>query len=150
MNTELQRLEKELADEKREYKELAQMIEELEVKQADITLDDVLSEDQIKRQFHDSLDNEGDLSVCGIPYSPSYVLKQIDVTAYNTYFGDFRDSLEKDLRYTSEYKEKYDELQYEIDELQNDLEQMELTIDSLEEEIEELEEETDCLERREE
>lgn len=150
MNAELQRLEKELDTERKEVKELAQIIEELETNQKDITPDDLFHENQLLKMFEDSLDEEGDMILFGMKYSPSLVLRNIDETAYRTMFNDYKDNLSKNLKNISEYNTKYDEIQYEIDELQNDIDQRELTIASLEEEIEELEEEIDCLERGEE
>jgi len=62
------------------------------------TLNDFLEEkttityDEIESAFEEQLDElEGAVSVCGLEYSPSYVLKEVDPTAYRCAVADFSD-----------------------------------------------------------
>jgi hypothetical protein len=45
--------------------------------------------------FDDSLDECGDVVVCGMNFSPSHILKECDPTAYRCGFSDFQEYDEK-------------------------------------------------------
>ena len=98
----------------------------LESQQEQIELDP----DDYEDQFDDMLDdNIPEIKIGTLTYSPSYVLKNVDPTAYRCGLNDYVDSL--DVEDSDEYKE----LQEEFDQLQSDIEDLENEIEDLENQI---------------
>lgn len=57
---------------------------------------ELISEDEAERQYNDCIDFENEISIFGMSYLASRVLKEIDPIAYNCGFSDFTDSLSRD------------------------------------------------------
>lgn len=101
----------------------------LESQQGKIELDP----DNYEDQFDESLDESiPEIEIGCLTYSPSYVLKNVDPTAYRCGLNDFIDSF--DASETDEYKA----LQEEIDQLKSDIEDLESEIEDLENQIADL------------
>ena len=47
--------------------------------------------------YDDYLDSEGDIYICGLPYSPSKILKGVDEIAYRCFFGDYESFLMEEI-----------------------------------------------------
>lgn len=73
-------------------------------------------------------DTEFTVTVCGIEFSPSHILKNLDYTAYRCGKADYEASF--DIEYLAEYKD----LEQEIDELKDNIEYLEQKINDLESE----------------
>ena len=57
------------------------------------------SEADIEDMFDEMLDEEGDIHIGSLTYSPSWVLKQVDPIAYRTGINELEDSLMEDFEY---------------------------------------------------
>jgi hypothetical protein len=57
---------------------------------------EVISEAEAVERYEDILDSEGPLTLAGMSYARSYVLREIDPVAYRCGFNDFVDSLTED------------------------------------------------------
>jgi len=54
---------------------------------------DTFNDDEIEEEYKQYLDEVyGDIDICGLDYSASYTLKQIDPTAFRTGMNDWSDS----------------------------------------------------------
>lgn len=51
-----------------------------------------LDERDLTAEFDDLLDEEGDVTIAGISFSRSGILKDLDYVAYRTYYLDYLDS----------------------------------------------------------
>jgi hypothetical protein len=51
-----------------------------------------IDEDELTKEFDSLLDEEGDVTIAGIPFSRSSILKEMDYVAYRTYYLDYLDS----------------------------------------------------------
>lgn len=102
---------------------------EIEAKQREIDNFEI-DVDEHEEDFCNSLDEQGDVIIGSLHYSPSYVLREVDPTAYRCGLVDFVDSL--DVSDDPGYKE-----------LEEELESLEDELTDLESELEELEEEED-------
>jgi chromosome segregation ATPase len=78
--------------------------------------------------FNEALDEQGDIKIGNLTYSPSHVLKQVDPTAYRCGLIDYTDSVFTDNPSAyPEYKELEDEiadLESKISDLESELEEM--------------------------
>ena len=83
-----------------------------------------------EEDYKENLDSEGEVNVCGLTFSPSKIIEELDPTAYRCGLIDFVDSL--DVADDPGYKE-----------LEEELETLEDELTDLENELEELEEEED-------
>ena len=84
-----------------------------------------------EREYNDFLDQiYGEVNICGITYSASRALKNLDPIAYRCSKSDYESNF--DLENCAEYIEKRDELE----QLQNELEQLQDELDDLENEAE--------------
>jgi hypothetical protein len=57
---------------------------------------EVISEAEAVERYEDILDSEGPLTLAGMSYARSYVLREVDPVAYRCGFNDFVDSLTED------------------------------------------------------
>ena len=75
----------------------------------------------------------GDVEICGMNYSSSQALKELDPIAYNCGKGDYESNY--DLDYCEEYNDLKDELESledQLSDLENDLVELNNELDSLE------------------
>ena len=57
---------------------------------------ELISESDAVERYEDILDSEGPLTLAGMSYARSYVLREVDPVAYRCGFNDFVDSLSED------------------------------------------------------
>ena len=100
---------------------------EIEVKQREIDGFEIDPEEH-EEEYKDALDEQGDVVIGSLHYSPSYVLREVDPTAYRCGLADYIDSL--DVSDDPAYKE----LEEELETLENELADLEGELDDLEEE----------------
>jgi Rad3-related DNA helicase len=62
---------------------------------------------------------EGEVIICGMSYSASNILREVDPTAYRCIFSDYCDGLEKE-----DFKE-YEDILEKIEEIEGDIEELE-------------------------
>lgn len=89
---------------------------EIKAKQAEIDSFEIEVSDE---EYDFWLDSEGKVSVCGLEFDPSDILKNCDPTAYRCGKSDYADSLDK------EDQEEYKELGSELEDLESELEDLE-------------------------
>ena len=89
-----------------------------------------IDEDEHEEAYIESLNCEGAVSVCGIEFDPSRILKELDPIAYRCGLSDFCQCF--NIEDTAEYKE-----------LSDTIEQLEDELTDLEAELVELEKEED-------
>jgi hypothetical protein len=92
--------------------ELENQIAELKQEMEDFELDP----DDYRTQWDECLDENGPVKIGSLEYASSYVLKNVDETAYRCGLNDYVDSLDK------EEDSKYKELADKLEELEDDLE----------------------------
>ena len=85
-------------------------------------------------EYDEMLDDVyGDVEICGMNYSSSQALKELDPTAYNCGKGDYESNY--DLNNCEEYNDLKDELETledQLSDLQNDLDELNDELESLE------------------
>jgi len=91
-------------------------------------------------QFCEMLDEQGDIEIGTLSFSPSDVLREMDPIAYRTGLLDYVDGFD------IEDDEEYSELKGNLEELESDKESTEELIEELQEELERLQEELEELE----
>ncbi len=91
-------------------------------------------------QFCEMLDEQGDIEIGTLSFSPSDVLREMDPIAYRTGLLDYVDGLD------IEDDEEFAELKENLEELESDRDSTEELIEELEEELERLQEELEELE----
>lgn len=102
---------------------------EIKAKQAEMDSFEIEVSDS---DYDDYLDEvNGEVEVCGMSYSASNVLKNVDPIAYRCGKSDYADSLDK------EDQEEYKELESELEDLESELEDLEAELEEAEEEAEE-------------
>jgi len=70
---------------------------------------ELIDEEQAYNSYDEMLDEQGDLKIGNLSYSPSHVLKNIDNIAYSCGFNDYVDSLMQDGNcITDQYIEEQD------------------------------------------
>lgn len=74
-------------------------------------------QDDYVEQYEEMIDAQGDVVIGSLRYSPSYVLKEIDPTAYRCGLNDYIDSLDLE---PEELKEELEELENELSELEDE------------------------------
>jgi len=57
------------------------------------------SESDIRDLFNESLDEQGEIKIGNLTYSPSWVLEQVDSTAYRIGVSEYEDMLLEDFEY---------------------------------------------------
>ena len=81
--------------------------------------------------------NYGEVNICGLTYSASSALKNLDPIAYSCSKSDYESNF--DLENCAEYTEKRDELE----QLQDDLKFLEIDLEQLQDELDNLENEAE-------
>lgn len=84
--------------------------------------------------YDEMLDSDGDVSVCGMMFEPSRIIKELDPIAYDCGLSDYVDSVSDD------DIPEYVELESQIEECEENIEEFESELEDLESELEELEE----------
>ena len=59
--------------------------------------------------YDDYLNEQGEINICGLTYSPSEVLKEVDPIAYRCGYNDFCDSFYDEIEEEEEEEEDEDE-----------------------------------------
>lgn len=85
---------------------LADLAKQVEEKQAEINGFEYVSTES---DYDDYLDQEGDVTVAGLTFSPSQIIKELDPTAYRCGKIDYDDGM--DLDDVEEYKDLCEELE---------------------------------------
>lgn len=125
--------------------------DELEVEVGDLKIDI----DQFDRSEYASEDlydvwldeMDGLVSVAGLQYQASDILKQVDPIAYRTGFNDYVDTLrDEDFQEYCDMVENRDELDESIEDLNDQIENLDGHIDELQSQIENLEDDLAELE----
>jgi chromosome segregation ATPase len=86
----------------------------------------------VEDQYCEMLDSDGAVTVCGLEFDPSRILRELDSIAYHCGLNDYVNGL--DVSETDEYKE----LQDEIDDLEDELSDLECEQEDLKEELSDL------------
>ena len=86
--------------------ELREQIEEIEAEKAR------LENNENTDEYDEMLDSEGDVTVAGLTFSPSAIVKEMDPTAYSCGMNDYNDS-------------RLTEIEDELESLKNDLSEAE-------------------------
>ena len=73
-------------------------------------------QDDYVEQYEEMLNEQGDICIGYLRYSPSHVLKEVDPVAYDCGLNDYIDSLDLE---PEELKEELEELENELEELEN-------------------------------
>jgi hypothetical protein len=83
-----------------------------------------LDPDDFEDQYCEMLNCEGPVTVCGIEFEPSDILKEMDPIAYRCGLNDYVDGIEltEDERY-NELVEELEELETELQDLYDELEE---------------------------
>lgn len=71
--------------------------------------EEYIHDDYACELYDDYLDEQGDVDVCGLKYSPSEVLKEVDPTAYRCGYDDFCDLFDIEEIEEDEEEEEEDE-----------------------------------------
>ena len=82
--------------------------------------------DGYEDDYCDAIDEGGEVKIGSLTYSASYVLREVDPTAYRCGLNDYVDGIDKEE--TKAYKELEEELENlndELESLESDLEEME-------------------------
>lgn len=127
--------------------ELKKAIDEVLVKIDEVTekvndLEKQINDYEIDPYYHENLycealDEQGDVTIGTLSYSPSVVLREVDPTAYRCGLIDFVDSLD------NSDDPEYQQLEEELEEAEDELNVLANELDDLESELEELEEEAE-------
>ena len=75
--------------------------------------EDYIYDDYACELYDDYLDEQGEINICGLTYSPSEVLKEVDPIAYRCGYNDFCDSFYDEIE---EEEEEEEEEEYEEEE----------------------------------
>jgi predicted nucleic acid-binding Zn-ribbon protein len=92
-----------------------------------------LDVDDYESEYNESLDEAGPVTVAGMEYDPSHVLKQVDPITWRCMLVDYVDSL--DVEDSEEYQaieEKIEAIEEEIEELKEEIEELEGELSELE------------------
>lgn len=90
--------------------------------------------DDYTDQFDEMLDGSGDIDVAGYKFSVSYILKNLDPTAYRCSLNDYVDSAYsiEDVEEYKEIEEKIEEIEDQISDLEDQITEANFAISSLE------------------
>ena len=86
-----------------------------------------------EEDYKESLDSEGDVNVCGLTFSPSRIIEELDPIAYHCGLVAYVDGL--DVSDDPAYKE----LEEELKALEGELADLESELEDLDDELEEME-----------
>jgi prefoldin subunit 5 len=98
-----------------------------------------IDEDNYEEQYCEMLNEDGDIMIGSLRFTPSDVLNEMDPTAYSIGLSDYVDSLDID------DDPEYEKLKEDLESLEENKERTEEMIEELEEELEGLEEELNDL-----
>ncbi len=98
---------------------------EIEAKQREIDGFEIDPEEH-EEEYKDALDEQGDVVIGSLHYSPSYVLREVDPTAYRCGLVDYVNGLDvSDDPAYRELEEELKSLEYELADLEGELEELE-------------------------
>ena len=135
IKNEIDRIESDLRGLRIELKDTERDLDEAQTAVDNFEMD----EDHYEDQYCEMLNEDGDIIIGSLRFSPSDVLKEMDPTAYRIGLSDYVDGLDVD------DDPEYEKLKENLEELEGDKERTEEMIEELEEELERLEEELDDL-----
>lgn len=90
-----------------------------------------LDPEDYTEQYDSDLDELNEINIGSLTYSASYVLKNIDETAYRCGLNDYVDSLDK------EEQKEYKELESELEQIEEELDDAQAEFEALENDNEE-------------
>jgi hypothetical protein len=105
-----------------------ELIEAIEAKKIEITKKQKEidcwepDQDDYVSSYEEALDEQGDIVIGSLRYSPSYVLKEVDPIAYDCGLNDYIDSLEIE---PEELQEELEGLEEELENLKDELSEIE-------------------------
>lgn len=138
IEVEIEVLENQLEDKKSELGDIEETLQDAIDERDRFELDESKYEDE----YIEMLDEQGDIYIGNISFSPSDILSKLDPIAYRLGLSDFVDSM--DVTESPEYiefEEKVEALEEEKEALETAIEKMQDEIEELKEELEELENE---------
>jgi len=138
IEVEIEVLENQLEDKKSELGDIEETLQDAIDERDRFELDESEYEDV----YIEMLDEQGDIYIGNISFSPSDILSKLDPIAYRLGLSDFVDSM--DVTESPEYiefEEKVEALEEEKEALETAIEKMQDEIEELKEELEELENE---------
>jgi len=100
-------------------KQITEIKKQIADKQKEIDNFELDNDDYIE-QYEECLNEQGDISIGSLTYSPANVLKNVDEIAYNCGLNDFVDSIDK------EDNEEYKKLLEELETLEDELTDLEI------------------------
>jgi prefoldin subunit 5 len=128
IESSLRGLRIELLDTERDLDEVQTAVDNFEI-----------DEDNYEEQYCEMLNEDGDIMIGSLRFTPSDVLNEMDPTAYSIGLSDYVDSLDID------DDPEYEKLKEDLESLEENKERTEEMIEELEEELEGLEEELNDL-----
>jgi prefoldin subunit 5 len=128
IESNLRGLRIELLDTERDLDEVQTAVDNFEI-----------DEDNYEEQYCEMLNEDGDIMIGSLRFTPSDVLNEMDPTAYSIGLSDYVDSLDID------DDPEYEKLKEDLESLEENKERTEEMIEELEEELEGLEEELNDL-----
>lgn len=139
IEVEIEVLENQLEDKKSELGDIEETLQDAIDERDRFELDESEYEDV----YIEMLDEQGDIYIGNISFSPSDILSKLDPIAYRVGLSDFVDSM--DVTESPEYIE----LEEKVEALEEEKEALETAIEKMQDEIEELKEELEELENEE-
>ena len=139
IEAEIMLLEEDIRMQKKELENIEEILEEAIEERDRFELDESEYEDV----YIEMLDEQGDIYIGNISFSPSDILSKLDPIAYRVGLSDFVDSM--DVTESPEYIE----LEEKVEALEEEKEALETAIEKMQDEIEELKEELEELENEE-
>lgn len=139
IEAEIMLLEEDIRKQKEELESIEEILEEAIEERDSFELDESEYEDV----YIEMLDEQGDIYIGNISFSPSDILSKLDPIAYSIGLTDFVDSMD-----VTE-SEGYRELQEKVEEVESEKEEIESSIEKNEEKLEELKEELEEMENEE-
>ncbi len=136
LEAEIDQIELDLEKQRRYLENVQHDVDMAQIKVDNFEIDPYNYEDQ----FCEMLDEQGDIEIGTLSFSPSDVLREMDPIAYRTGLLDYVDGFD------IEDDEEYSELKGNLEELESDRDSTEELIAELEEELERLQEELEELE----
>lgn len=136
LKAEIDQIELDLEKQRENLEDIQNDLDKAQIKVDNFEIDPYNYEDQ----FCEMLDEQGDIEIGTLSFSPSDVLREMDPIAYRTGLLDYVDGLD------IEDDEEYAELKENLEECESERDSTEELIAELEEELERLQEELEELE----
>ncbi len=138
LKAEIDQIELDLEKQRENLEDIQNDLDKAQIKVDNFEVDPYNYEDQ----FCEMLDEQGDIEIGTLSFSPSDVLREMDPIAYRTSLNDYVDGLdiEDDEEY-AERKENLEECESERDSTEELIAELEEELERLQEELEELENE---------